>query len=1227
MAGNLGMGKRREVLKNSMENKRKKRKNPQDIAKYWCGEENDPPRLEDPDPTRLKGQLEDKCDTGQLVSLQNDKTVVDDQGFPIIPENDRSHGVCKEQGDSGFKDVHVQDLEEDSHPNVFKGQLGDKCDTSPILLLQNDKGMTVDPDIVGMPENDTSLGLLRTQDIIFKHSIEEGLDHTRLKGQLEDKCDTGQLVSLQNDKTVVNDQGFPIIPENDRSHGVCKEQGDSGFKDVHVQDLEEDSHPNVFKGQLEDKCDTRPILPLQNDKGMTVDPGIVGMPENDTSLGLLRTQDIIFKHSIEEGLDHTRLQGQLEDKFDTGQLISLQSDKTVVNDQGFPMIPENDRSNGVCKEQGDSGFKDVHVQDLEGPYGLYGQDGLDGLPSVFGQSQMPGLSSDSLSGEPSVIGERRYLGIPNNKGEPCIEGDFVKDEYPGLTRFKGEQDVLFEGPLDLTSAYMCVDDDLVEDFDEDFDDEVKDKDFNPKDYDDGSSEYVSETDEEVIVPIVTKSKQIMKRKSSDGNNSKEDKTVLDYKAQRKQYFKNITVATYEKNGTKRNYSNPDYCLYCNNVYTSKIANHYINVHINEQRVQDICRMPLRSYERKTALKKLQYEGNYIHNLQVLKKGMGELIVIRRPSFESKTTVSALDYIPCEFCKGFVKEEALWMHVKNCAFRPAVMEAEKNYVRNGRMMIEPFITTVTSDFEIVLNKMKETTQCPGVKEICSGDHLIKQFGQALYDKLGTVSEQRISDPDNIRTKMRAVGRLLSKMNENKPQPLPLSSYITGKGFLTVVNSVKELSIEADAPSLAIRLGNYLKQIALIKNSLGIMSEDDLMKKEASDFKDLFDAHWNSKVSSVANRRQKLRSLNKKIEIPSTSDLMKLKDFLISNINECLKNTKPTYDEWVWMAQLLIVRIVLFNKRRINEVAELKISDYEERVSDTNFEISEVLDSLDVSERALAKRMHLLEVRGKSTRGLRKMFILLSPEMIAGIDYLLNSRIYVGVNPSNKYVFGRTTLNPIDGCTAMRDVTDKCPSLEKPKTIRSRLLRKYLATVSQVMDMTGDELKMVADHMGHSLSIHTDIYKLQNSTLERTKVARALVALENGNVHKYKGKNLSSIDLKDMPLPLESDEDDFEKKDNTNEIESAIHSDEEEFDEIYSLGVKRKRWSEEEDNAFAEAFSVQIKEKRNASAQEIRQAQNRFKQLESRTEAVIRTKLNNMILGKYKKMKCQIRKSCN
>jgi hypothetical protein len=44
------------------------------------------------------------------------------------------------------------------------------------------------------------------------------------------------------------------------------------------------------------------------------------------------------------------------------------------------------------------------------------------------------------------------------------------------------------------------------------------------------------------------------------------------------------------------------------------------------------------------------------------------------------------------------------------------------------------------------------------------------------------------------------------------------------------------------------------------------------------------------------------------------------------------------------------------------------------------------------------------------------------------------------------------------------------------------------------MTPAELKMLADHLGHSVDIHTNDYRLQSSLLEKAKVSRLLIAID-------------------------------------------------------------------------------------------------------------------------------------
>ena len=258
---------------------------------------------------------------------------------------------------------------------------------------------------------------------------------------------------------------------------------------------------------------------------------------------------------------------------------------------------------------------------------------------------------------------------------------------------------------------------------------------------------------------------------------------------------------------------------------------------------------------------------------------------------------------------------------------------------------------TKNLDDLINNMRETVDNPGLRQICESDELIREFGRSLIGRLGSEDEQRLKDKDNIRTKMRYVARLMKHLNEDKPHK-PLTYYITGKQFHTVANGVKSLAMKTQSTSLATALGHYIRQIALLKRSLAIEQDDDQSIKEAKNFQAMFDAHWRNSVSSVALRRARLRQMNRKIVMPHTDDLVTLKTYLQKKILEDIQDENPTYEHWLNMAKNTLVRIAIYNKRRIAEVEEMKVRDVEEL--STSRDNTEILGSLDVSEKALAER---------------------------------------------------------------------------------------------------------------------------------------------------------------------------------------------------------------------------------------------------------------------------------
>lgn len=67
------------------------------------------------------------------------------------------------------------------------------------------------------------------------------------------------------------------------------------------------------------------------------------------------------------------------------------------------------------------------------------------------------------------------------------------------------------------------------------------------------------------------------------------------------------------------------------------------------------------------------------------------------------------------------------------------------------------------------------------------------------------------------------------------------------------------------------------------------------------------------------------------------------------------------------------------------------------------------------------------------------------------------------------------------------------------------------------MSETETRLLAQHMGHDLNIHVKHYALQTNLLERAKVAKVLVAIQNGNsVEKSASAEAELPDVRDADL---------------------------------------------------------------------------------------------------------------
>jgi len=99
-----------------------------------------------------------------------------------------------------------------------------------------------------------------------------------------------------------------------------------------------------------------------------------------------------------------------------------------------------------------------------------------------------------------------------------------------------------------------------------------------------------------------------------------------------------------------------------------------------------------------------------------------------------------------------------------------------------------------------------------------------------------------------------------------------------------------------------------------------------------------------------------------------------------------------------------------------------------------------------------RLDMVEIRGK--RG-RRVPVILAPQMITSISLLNSTRKAVGIPEGNRYIFARVNQGSLDHIRAwgsLNKYVEECEQqLERPNAITSTKLRKYVATITQVLTL--------------------------------------------------------------------------------------------------------------------------------------------------------------------------------
>lgn len=71
-------------------------------------------------------------------------------------------------------------------------------------------------------------------------------------------------------------------------------------------------------------------------------------------------------------------------------------------------------------------------------------------------------------------------------------------------------------------------------------------------------------------------------------------------------------------------------------------------------------------------------------------------------------------------------------------------------------------------------------------------------------------------------------------------------------------------------------------------------------------------------------------------------------------------------------------------------------------------------------------------------------------------------------------------------------------KNPELLTATKLRKHIATCSQVLNLSGNELEQLANFLGHNINVHREYYRLPQETIFLAKVSKLLLAAEKGTL---------------------------------------------------------------------------------------------------------------------------------
>ncbi|CAH0555073.1 unnamed protein product [Brassicogethes aeneus] len=589
------------------------------------------------------------------------------------------------------------------------------------------------------------------------------------------------------------------------------------------------------------------------------------------------------------------------------------------------------------------------------------------------------------------------------------------------------------------------------------------------------------------------------------NTTNENAVEIRKKEELKCYITNHQHKIEISRRNRRIWDKKDRCIYCN-VDVTNFSRHLFRKHKDKDDIKAILKIPKGGLERKQRLNLLRNQGNLlVYSENVIRP-------VQRPTLGAADNIT---FIPCKYCKGLYKKQALNRHAKKCVYN-----TEKNksgaYKSEGQTLLafsesrKPFLNRLRLKTE-VFSKMRADR----ISLMGKSDPIVCQYAEDYLKK-----HKRPHIANLVSNKIRELGRLLLQLQDHYNihsiiQALRPEHFDKVVSCARILSGYNESTKTFEAPSLALHFRTILLAVCdtastllLKKDAILPVSNYDESLKDLKKFRSLVQNNWKFEMGSLALKDlTEKKSLNPQT-LPVTNDIIIFNRYCYETAKKAandLTNDNLNIKAFKKLTETVLSLTISLNRKRIGDVQYTKIKSYTDIPTER-----QDFDSLTETEKQISKNFKRIVSIGK---GSKPVPILFPQKIQEFIDLLLLVRKKTNNVPKeNPYLFALVGSSSrwIDGYSTLQRYAHLCGA-EHPETITSSRLRKQVATVLQILSLNDVEMEQVATFMGHTKKTHEEFYRLPQEVFQTSKITKLLSTLMKKGIDKHdQGKTIGEID---------------------------------------------------------------------------------------------------------------------